>query len=209
MALNVFVMVPRAKVVNGILNGYRIGEYPKTAFKGLSVYKPPPGFIEVTPENEDTSVSPHFTLKQFLCKQADGHPKYVVLRERLLLKLELVLQETNAGGFRSDTLHVMSGYCTPYFNKAIGNVKYSRHVFGGAADVFIDASPVDGVMDDLNGDGRLDVRDAAVLYDIVDRLYGEERYDSFVGGLGQYRETPAHGAFVHVEVRGFRARWGR
>jgi hypothetical protein len=27
--------------------------------------------------------------------------------------------------------------------------------------------------------------------------------------LARYRKTPAHGPFVHVDVRGFRARWGR
>ena len=52
-----------------MLNGYRIGEYPATPLKGNPLYLPPPGFIEVTKDNQDTKVSPHFTLKQFLCKE--------------------------------------------------------------------------------------------------------------------------------------------
>jgi len=208
ITLNVFVIVPNSAVKKDMLNGYRMGSYPLTPLKGLAIYKPPRGFIEVTSENEDTLVSPHFRLGQFLCKQESGYPKYLVLKTRLLLKLELILEQVNAAGFRCDTLHVMSGYRTPYYNKAIGNVKYSRHVWGGAADVFIDEDPRDEMMDDLNGDGVSDYRDAALLYDLVDGLYGKSHYEPFVGGLGRYKKTAVHGPFVHVDVRGFRARWG-
>ena len=206
--LNLFVLVPLARAEGGSLNGYRIDSYPTTALKGLDIYKPPRGFIEVTDENVDTLVSPHFTLRQFLCKQASGYPKYVVLRARLLLKLEFLLERVNAAGIRAETFHVMSGYRTPFYNRAIGNVKYSRHVYGGAADIFIDERPRDEMMDDLNEDGKIDVHDAGVLYDLIDKLYGTELYESYVGGLGRYRKTSAHGPFVHVDVRGFRARWG-
>ncbi|MBU1650670.1 hypothetical protein KKA00_00500, partial [bacterium] len=96
----------------------------------------------------------------------------------------------------------------PYYNKAIGNVKYSRHVWGGAADIFIDENPVDGMMDDINGDGSHTYKDAEILYNIIDDLYGKAWYKPFQGGLGWYRKTNSHGPFVHVDVRGFRARWG-
>jgi hypothetical protein len=55
-------------------------------------------------------------------------------------------------------------------------------------------------MDDLNGDGRSDAGDAEVLY----RLFEEPQS---TGGLGKYRETRAHGPFVHVDIRDRRARW--
>ena len=208
ITLNVFVQVPMSRIEGGKLQGYTIGDYPAKPLKGLAIYKPPRGLIEVTQENEDTLVSPHFRLKQFLCKQSGGYPKYLVLQERLLLKLELLLQQVNAAGYPCDTFHVMSGYRTPHYNAAIGNVQYSRHVWGGAADIFIDQNPADGMMDDLNRDGKIDYRDAAVLYELVDGLYGDEDYEPYVGGLGRYKKTPAHGPFVHVDVRGFRARWG-
>jgi len=208
MRLNVFVLVPLTKLRDGMLNGYRIDSYPAIPLKGLEIYKRPRGFIEVTEANVDTPVSPHFTLRQFLCKQSGGYPKYVVLRERLLLKLELLLEQVNGAGIRCDTFHVMSGYRTPYYNRSIGNVKYSRHVYGGAADIFVDEQPRDGTMDDLNRDGKIDVEDAGVLYDVIDGLYGAGAYKPFAGGLGRYKTTSAHGPFVHVDVRGFRARWG-
>jgi hypothetical protein len=153
-------------------------------------------------------VAPHFRLKQFICKQEGDYPKYLVIKERLLLKLELILERANEAGYYASTLEVMSGYRTPYYNKVIGNVKYSRHLWGGAADIFIDENPHDGMMDDLNNDGKNDYQDAAVLYDIVDEMFGKPWYEPFVGGLARYARTRSHGPFVHVDVRGFRARWG-
>jgi len=208
MLLNIFVMVPKKHQQGEYLNGYRIGNYPKSLLKGLPEYKPPRGFVEVTAENADTLVSPHFRLKQFLCKQNGGYPKYLVLKEDLPLKLELILQSLNAKGYRCDSFHVMSGYRTPYYNKAIGNVKYSRHIYGGAADLFIDENPKDKIMDDLNQDGKSDYKDASIIYEIIDELYDKPYYVKFFGGLARYKKTVNHGPFVHLDVRGRRARWG-
>ena len=62
-------------------------------------------------------------------------------------------------------------------------------------------------MDDLNGDGRINEKDAAVLYAIIEEAFGEPQDPTFLGGLGKYRSTPAHGPFVHLDLRGFRVRW--
>ncbi|HEY5622313.1 MAG TPA: D-Ala-D-Ala carboxypeptidase family metallohydrolase, partial [Gammaproteobacteria bacterium] len=63
------------------------------------------------------------------------------------------------------------GYRTPFYNRAIGNVPNSRHVFGGAADIFLDRAPRDGQMDDINFDGIEDFRDAQRLYQIAHELF--------------------------------------
>jgi hypothetical protein len=65
VSLNVFVLVPFDRIKGEYLNGYRIGKYPQTPLKRLAVYKPPRGFIEVTRENAETLISPHFRLGQF------------------------------------------------------------------------------------------------------------------------------------------------
>jgi len=208
MTLNVFVMLPFDRIAGEHLNRFQVGQYPQKELRGLAIDKPPRGFVEVTPQNEDAFISPHFKLKQFLCKQNGGYPKYLVLQEKLLLKLELILEQVNEKGYRCDTFHVMSGYRTPYYNKAIGNVKYSRHIYGGAADIFIDENPKDNTMDDLNQDGKLDYEDATILYQIIDRLYGKRFYEPFRGGLARYKKNSNHGPFVHVDVRGRRVRWG-
>jgi hypothetical protein len=208
MHLKVFVMVPFSQLQGEYLNGYRIGKYPDIPRRKLPIYSLPRGFIEVTRENEETLISPHFRLEQFLCKQESDYPKYVVIRERLLLKLELILEEVNNAGYPCSTFGIISGYRTPWYNRVIGNVQYSRHLWGGAADIYIDERPGDGQMDDLNKDGKIDYNDAAIIYNIIDRLYGRPWYRRFVGGLAWYKRTPVHGPFVHVDVRGFRARWG-
>ncbi len=212
ITLHMFVLVPFSRVQTGYLNGYRIGSYPVAAYKGLPIYHPPRGFIEVTEKNQDTLVTPHFTLKQFLCKQKGGYPKYIVLREELLVQLELILERVNAKGYRADTFAIMSGYRTPFYNQAIGNGKYSRHQWGDAADIFIDEFPKDGIMDDLNGDGLINYADALLLYRLIDEFQEEHFEDHFtdftVGGLGWYEKNTYRGPFVHVDVRGFPARWG-
>lgn len=207
--LHLLVTTPLSEARDGRLEGYRIGTYPATALRGLAIYRPPPGLFRVTPDLVDLPVSPHFRLGQFLCKQEGEFPKFLILRERLLLKLEYLLQRVNERGIRADSFFVMSGYRTPHYNHAIGNVRYSRHQWGGAADIFVDVSPVDGVMDDLDGNGRLDDRDAHFLYDLVARQVGKPEYVPLVGGLGSYGANHVRGPFVHVDARGFVARWGR
>jgi hypothetical protein len=205
--VQVIVMVPRSQVKNGWLNGYRIGSYPDKPLNGNPNYLPPRGFIEVTPENMHTKVSPHFTLGQFLCKQEGGFPKYIVLKERLLLQLEHILEESNRLGYRANTFHVMSGYRTPWYNQRIGNGRYSRHIYGDAADIFIDTSPGNGRMDDLNGDGVIDRKDAKLLFDLVDSIQRNSDETYRQGGLGLYGPRPWRGPFIHVDGRGHYARW--
>jgi uncharacterized protein YcbK (DUF882 family) len=100
----------------------------------------------------------------------------------------------------------MSAYRTPYYNHAIGDVKYSMHQFGGAADVYVDRDRKDR-MDDLNHDGVVDVRDSKFLYDQIESMMSESALRKFEGGLGFYRGTAAHPPFVHMDVRGTPARW--
>lgn len=208
MRINAFVMVPALELAGERLDGYLIGRYPTKARQGLAIYRAPRGFVRVTPQNAATPVSPHFTLGQFLCKEAGGFPKFVVLRRKLLMKLETILERLNAAGIAASRLTVMSGYRTPAYNSALGNVVYSRHQWGGAADIFVDVNPHDGRMDDLNGDGRVDRADADWLYQLVDGVTAQPAHAGLVGGLGQYSATRYHGPFVHVDVRGMRARWG-
>lgn len=208
MQLNVIVMHPAGKLVQGRLNGFRIGAYPAKPLNGDPIYLAPDGFIELNAQTAALALSPHFRLSQFPSKQPGGYPKYLVLNERLLLKLELLLEQVNARGFPAETLTVMSGYRTPWYNEAIDNVAYSRHVYGGAADVFVDVMAPKGVMDDLNRDGRLDHEDAQTLYSWAHDLYRRAEHVRLRGGMGVYDATAAHGPFLHIDARGKPARWG-
>lgn len=206
--IHVFVMVPAANVnPSGYLNGYRVGDYPQEPLNGQAIYVPPSGFVEVNRDNLRTPVSPNFTLGQFVSKQAQDFPKYVVLRPSLLLKLEDILATLNENGRPTESLYVMSGYRTPWYNRAIGNVPYSRHVWGDACDFYVDENPADGQMDDMNGDGRHNQDDARWLANFIDEMSHRGLLGNRIGGLGVYGSTAAHGPFVHVDVRGHRARW--
>jgi uncharacterized protein YcbK (DUF882 family) len=189
------------------LNGYHIGIYPTEGSGRSDEYAPPPGFIEVTLENQDFHVSEHFRLRQFVTKdQHDVWPKYVALDLRLIDKLELVLQELNAMGIRAERMHVMSGYRTPQYNGpgGDGRAKLSRHTYGDAADVWVD-NEGDGYVSDLNGDGVRDVRDIELMLYAVERV--ERRYPELVGGAGVYNASGARSPFIHIDVRGTRSRW--
>ncbi len=204
VSLNVLVEHPRTEVHGDRINGYLLGRYREQPLRGLSTYVPPEGFVELHPGDADVLVSPHLALGQFQCKEG-GEPKYLHLSPPLLLKLEAVLQAANAAGYPATGFHVMSGFRTPAYNRAIGNTtSYSRHLWGDAADVWVDEDG-DGVMDDWNGDGREDFSDVRILYGIVEKV--EQRSDVEVGGIGLYHATSSHGPFVHVDARGYKARW--
>ena len=206
VALNAFTLVPFDHESEAI-GDYVIGDYEDEPLGGSPAYEEPPGFVRVTPELADVDVAPHFELGQFLAKQESGWPKYLVLSPALLLKLERILFAVNEAGVEAHTLSVLSGYRTPAYNAAIGNdTNYSRHVYGDAADVFVDADG-DGVMDDVTGDGEVTEADAEWLAAVVEDLTDQPWYAPFVGGLGIYGPAPHRGPFVHVDTRGEPVRW--
>lgn len=77
------------------------------------------------------------------------------------------------------SIHVTSGYRPPDYNRNVGGEVNSYHMDGVAADIY--ASNLS----------------TSQLHAICERLVGDS------GGVGYY---PTQG-FVHVDVRGYRARW--
>lgn len=168
--------------------------------------KTPKGLIEVTADNQDVFLTPHLQLKDFKCKGEKKSTQYVCLDPALLLKLESLQEELDYLGVPCDRLTIMSGYRTPSYNKNIGNVKYSRHTYGDAADIYVDQNK-DGRMDDVNKDGKINKKDAEYIRTVIERL--EDRGDVPLGGIGTYgpKKKTGRGPFVHVDTRGFKAHW--
>ena len=199
--LSVFVMTPSSAIDSrGYIGKFRMGTYPRDT---------PRGFIRLREADMKMPVSPSFTVGQFICKQQPGlWPKYLLVSGENLQRLETLLASLKEEGLTdADTLFVMSGWRSPFYNTAIGSAKLSRHMYGDAADVYIDHAPRDGVMDDINGDGKVTKADANFMYDYSEELFDEE--DVVSGGLGSYKANAVHGPFVHVDARGRPARWGR
>lgn len=206
--VRLIVQIPFDHKKNGYLAGYHIGRYPTEGSGRTDAYAPPRGFIRVTRENQDLRLSEHFRLSEFLTHDQDGAwPKVAVVDLQLLDKLELVMDELVSRGIRADDMVVMSGFRTPQYNSrglGAGRARLSRHQFGDAADVWID-SDGDWYMDDLNADGRINTADARVMLRAVESVVS--RYPDLVGGAGIYDDNGVHGPFIHIDARGYSARW--
>ncbi len=74
---------------------------------------------------------------------------------------------------------VTSGYRPPDYNREIGGASNSCHIDGLAADIYCDGLTTDQ------------------LYDICEQVIGKR------GGIGYYPKS----GFIHVDVRGYEARW--
>jgi len=197
----VAVMVPFEQKVAGRLNGYRIGTY---LAERMGRHDHPSGFLEVRPEDAALMVSTHLRLGDFITHdQADVWPKYVALNPRLLDKLELVLAKIGAqarleraGIAQQVAFDVHSGFRTPAHNSGVWRAALdSRHEYGDAADVAIDA----------DGDGRVTRKDEILVERAVEQV--EEEHPDLVGGLGLYSSRDYHTPYVHIDARGKRSRW--
>jgi hypothetical protein len=207
----VLSMVPLSERRGGRFGRYLVGTWPHEdgGTPRTPAYAPPRGMIRVTPDNLNLPVSRHFRLGDFVTKgQQDVWPKYVLISPRVLDKLELTIDELNRSGVRVERVGVVSGFRTPTYNSGGGDTRgrgaLSRHMYGDAMDWFVD-NDGDGRMDDLNGDGRVDIEDGRVIAAAAERV--ERRHPHLIGGIGVYRPTGAHSGFVHLDTRGYRARW--
>ena len=196
----VAVMVPFEAKAGGMLNGYRIGTYLAERFGGDR--EEPQGFLQVGPGEIDLPVSRHFRLSDFITHDAqrDVWPKYVALNPRLLDKLELVVSEVaRMRGVSPDSalmLDVHSGFRTPAHNAGVQRAaRDSRHQYGDAADVAIDA----------DGDGKVTRADSRLVEAAVDVV--ESSYPELSGGLGLYNSARYRTPYVHIDARGRRSRW--
>ncbi|MAP94537.1 MAG: hypothetical protein CMK07_06250 [Ponticaulis sp.] len=207
--LNVFVLTPFSNGQMDSINGYRVGAYNPQPLRGLDNYLPPTGFIDMQPGMEDIQIAPNFKLGQFICKQQPGHdPTYLLVEPGMLLKLQALLEAANEKGWEADTFFIMSGFRTPFYNAAIGNTTTSsRHLFGDASDIYIDHDR-DGVMDDLNGDNKITKADAVALAELAREVAEADKTNWPSGGIGIYDANAVHGPFVHIDARGYPARWG-
>ena len=206
---SIITQKPASEKRAGKIGLYYIGNWPNRGKTPKADYTPPSGFIEVTPENQNTQLSEHFRMRDFLPHdQANVWPKYLVVSLKLIDKLELVLADLQKQGIDPRGVRVMSGFRTPQYNagggETSGRAGLSRHMYGDASDIFID-NDGNGVMDDLNKDGRVDIGDARFILAAVNRV--EAAHPSLIGGCGVYRATSAHGPFTHIDTRGYPARW--
>jgi len=184
------------------LNSFPMGSYGD----GNGMERKPRYFVELNSRNSGTRVSTHMTLGQFLCHVEGRYPQYMALDLRLVDKLEALLEAVSEVYPQACDIHNISGFRTPAYNAAIGNeTSESLHLYGAAADIWIEGWPPNDLMDDIDRNKRVDVYDGEYLVELVRVL--EATGEVVTGGASAYRWIPTHGPFVHIDVRGSRAVW--
>lgn len=192
------VMVPFDRKLGNWLNGYRIGTYLSERLGRHGRPEVPVGFVEVRPELLELPLSKHLKLADFVTHddQDNVWPKYVALNPRLLDKLELVLSDLGGAARPELAIDVHSGFRSPSHNREVRRAASdSRHQYGDAADVQIDA----------NGDGKITMTDEIRVMLAVDRV--ERAHPDLAGGLGVYTSRRYRTPYLHIDARGKRTRW--
>ncbi len=217
-SLSLTILVPKkARIQRNHINGYVVGAYPAHA----DDRQVPDRFIEVTPEIMDLHVSKLFRVRDFVSNsrtenQRRYFPKYAIIRYSLIIKVERLVEIIDRSPhYECKGIRVLSGYRTPDYNRmlpeAAGN---SYHLYGLAADIIVDSAPADGAFDDVNRDGRVNLKDAASLAQICDYLEVNGVISPGGVGLYEYQRTNSNGKkyftyHVHVDARKTKpARWG-
>jgi hypothetical protein len=197
--LTLAVLVPFEEKEGAMLHGYRIGTYLAERARGRT--PPPEGFLEITPADVDLPITKHLKVGDFLNHDQQGvWPSYAAINPKLLDKLELVIQEIarwhGDKAVADIEIDVHSGFRSPERNRRVRRAASdSQHQYGDAADVAIDA----------NGDGKITAIDSRMVGLAVEIV--ELKHPDLVGGLGIYTSGHSSTNYVHIDVRGRRARW--
>lgn len=120
-----------------------------------------------------------------------GGDTYFLFDTRIAHKLLYLLLIMEERGLNTRELSIYHGFRHPAYNEEVGGASRSQHLFGRAIDI----RP-----GDVDGDGDIDREDKKAIVDILDKeVIGDE------GGIGDYH----HSMGIHMDVRGYKARWDR
>lgn len=75
-------------------------------------------------------------------------------------------------------IHISSGYRSPKHNASVGGAKNSQHLYGTAADIWVDSLT------------------SLQLFDFFVKNFGDK-----LGGIGLYADENTKGNFIHVDIR--------
>lgn len=126
-----------------------------------------------------TMLSKHFSADEFKCSATGA----CEVKAELLLALEDLRAAVSKKLGKDTPLKVLSGYRSPEHNEEIGGATKSEHTTGRAADVAVP-----------KGLSQVD------MYRLAEGIPAFKD-----GGIGLYPDN----GFVHVDVRGRKARWAR
>lgn len=228
--LRVISPSPASLLRNGQIDGFKIGDYlsptgpgvRKTTYAAIHPEKflPPRAFYLVDDTTRRVRISRHLRLGDFAMDYpwfSLGKRQYVALDYGLVRKFEDLIDEMNRAGLPGDKFCIIYGFRPPAYNTDRINqdgdeslkAPFSMHQYGKAIDFVLDADG-DLKMDDLDGDGKVTVRDTGPVMhcvNVLDRRYRSQHVPLY-GGAGIYDhhdfwERPVQSPYVHVDTRGF------
>ena len=154
-------------------------------------------YREIKREDFYRRIAGNFRIRDFVCRDSvyrrclfDADHKFYWLIDQELLYAVIELQkELDRRGFSRHSFRIRNGHRHPRKNEAVNGAGLSRHINGQAIDM---------VIGDVDGDGAYSSEDKDIILEIVDKAVIGDR-----GGVGRYPGSRT----VHIDVRGFRARW--
>lgn len=208
---------------DGTIGGTIIGIYPNEhdqsapgpVRRNPESYAPPSSFYRIDEETAMMPLSAHATLARLnpevLAGVADA-PRFVAMSLDVVNLWEALVEVVAEDNRNPGALVVLRGYVSPNERQrlermGINLALYSRFQYGDAIAVIYDVNK-DNRMDDLDGDGAVDIRDAEVLAQWAERAF---RKAGLAGGIGIAAsfEGPNHigTPFVHLDTRGWSVQW--
>jgi len=181
-------------------------------------YLPPLWFFAFDAKTQTIPLSKHLKVGDMVGflgrgrarkRRGKRHAWYFPPSRALVRKIEAIAEVLEKKGVKvGGGLVVTSAFRTPAHNRKAGGAPLSRHCYGDSADVIIDRAPLDGRMDDLNGDGRIDARDGLIIANAAREA--ELAGNAIPGGIGlyEYIDPESVGCHVHIDARGYVTRWG-
>ncbi|MBN4072855.1 DUF882 domain-containing protein [Crocinitomix catalasitica] len=140
----------------------------------------------------------NYRLKDFLAKDSyykqnaknfgAKHAQFWLIDKKVLYMMLELIHRLDEEGYNMYGFHIRNSHRHPAHNKKARGAKYSQHMFGRAIDIGVD---------DVNKDGKSNLDDKAILYDLLEDIVSNE------GGLGLYPGKMC----LHFDCRGHRARW--
>ena len=209
ITLHLLVGRPNTELVNGVIDGFELGIYPVNEKLPWNT-QVPAFFWRLDYGMLGRPISERFKLGDLGYDGRAGLPQYFTLDYALVKKLEVLADELEARGRPSRYHFIGGGFISPKSNgvRASRNgaaASQSRHMWGEAVDFIIDDDRNE-ILDDMNRDGTIDVRDAFYLRDLVTEL--EEKGKVKPGGFGVYSPPRNEALTMHIDVRGYVTRWG-
>jgi hypothetical protein len=201
---------------SAVIQGCPIGTYPDVTAKNVRAsvaghreqYRPPEYFVPVTSATAKLRVSEHFRLGDFVTVAPTDSPAFFPFNPKLVAALEGVYSALEAAGFARARIRVLRAFISPhqareFAKRGIKLLPWNRYQYGDGVIIIVD-NDNDGKLDDLNGDGALDRRDALALARIV---AGVQKKRDLRGWVGLYTKDPGatlpDTPMVGFDVRGW------